>query len=183
MLTLAPRTLVLCGFVAVVFSVVPEKASATGCALGSLPPREESNRSAVNATVCLINLARAHRGLRPLRLNGRLTLAARRHSNDMVRRGYFSHWSLSGSTPLSRIRRTGYLRGARRYLVGENIAWGSGARATPESIVRAWMRSPGHRANILRRRFRSVGVGIAAGAPPSGVLHAATYTNTFGRRR
>lgn len=48
--------------------------------------------------------------------------------------------------------------------------------------MRAWMRSPGHRANILSRTFREVGVGIAIGAPTTagGVLDAGTYTTDFG---
>jgi len=184
MLILAPRTSVLCGLVAAAVCLsIPVEASARTCALSGTPPTGITNRSAARATVCLINRARAHRGLRPLRINRRLALAARRHSRDMVRRRYFSHSSLSGVSPLGRIRRTGYLHGARRYLVGENIAWASGSQATPKSIAQAWMRSPGHRANVLRRRFRDVGVGIAEGAPEWGVLAAVTYTCDFGRRR
>ena len=184
MLTLAPRPLVLCGLVAAAVCLsISEEASATSCTLGGTLPTGVANRSAARATVCLINRARTRRGLRPVRTNRRLALAARRHSRDMVRRRYFSHSSLSGVSPLGRIRRTGYLHGARRYLVGENIAWASGSQATPKSIAQAWMRSPGHRANALRRRFRDVGVGIAEGAPEWGVLAAATYTCDFGRRR
>jgi uncharacterized protein YkwD len=133
----------------------------------------------VHSTLCLINAERRARGLRRLKLSRRLSRAARRHSRDMVHRRYFSHWSLSGRTFVDRIRRTGYLRLARRWFVGENIAWGSGNRAPVRAIVAAWMHSPGHRANILNRSFRQIGIGVALGAP-SGMTPAATYTTDFG---
>jgi uncharacterized protein YkwD len=118
--------------------------------------------------------------MRKLRLNGRLSRAAVRHARDMVRRRYFSHFSPSGSSFLQRIKRTGYLSRVRAWSAGENIAWGSGGLATPRSIVRAWMRSPGHKANILNRRFREIGLGIARRSPRGS---GATYVNTFGVRR
>ena len=68
-------------------------------------------------------------------------------------------------------------------LVGENIGWGAGSRATPSAVVRAWMRSRPHRAALLSRRFRSIGTGVAIGSPRSGMSGAATYTANFGRRR
>ena len=99
----------------------------------------------------------------------------------MTRRNYFSHYSPAGGTFLDRIRRTGYLRNAQSWVVGENLAWGSGSRATPGSIVQAWMQSSGHRANILTRRFRHIGIGIAFGAPANvGGRPAATE---FGAKR
>jgi uncharacterized protein YkwD len=98
----------------------------------------------------------------------------------MASKRYFSHNSLNGSSFVDRIRRTGYLRGARSWNVGENIAWGSGRLSTPRAIARAWMNSPGHRANILSRSFRSIGIGIASGTPSGG--GGATYTTDFGRR-
>ena len=101
-----------------------------------------------------MNAERAKHGMRPLRINRRLSDAAHRHARDMVRRDYFSHDSLAGASFVDRIRRTGYLRGPRAWIVGENLAWGSGNRSHAAAIVRAWMKSPGHRANILQRRFR-----------------------------
>jgi uncharacterized protein YkwD len=100
----------------------------------------------------------------------------------MVHRDYFSHDSLSGASFVDRIRRTGYLSGPRSWIVGENLAWGSGDRSSPASIVRAWMHSPGHRANILQGRFREVGIGLASGAPESVAGPAATYATDFGAR-
>ena len=47
-------------------------------------------------------------------------------------------------------------------------------------IVGDWMRSPGHRANILSPTFRAIGIGIANGTPSRD--SGATYTTDFGRR-
>jgi uncharacterized protein YkwD len=158
-------------------------ASARSCKRTGAEPGQVSHRVVVRATLCLLNHARARHRLRPLRLHRRLGGAARGHSADMARRGYFSHDSRSGASFLDRIRRSGYLRGARRWSVGENIAWGTGQLATPRAIVRAWMRSPGHRANILNRRFHEIGVGITYRAPVRVAgRSAATYTTDFGSR-
>ena len=136
-----------------------------------------------NATLCLLNAERSARGMAPLRLNRALSRAARRHAADMVRRKYFSHVSRSGETFVDRIRATGYLRNAPRWTVGENLAWGSAKRATPAEIVRAWMKSPGHRANILNPRYREVGLGVVVGAPvPITGAVTMTYSNDFGSR-
>ena len=59
------------------------------------------------AIACEIDRVRVSKGLRWLRDNRRLTIAARRHSADMVRRRYFSHYSPAGSSPGDRARRTG----------------------------------------------------------------------------
>ena len=96
---------------------------------------------------------------------------------NKVRHRYFAHGDFVG-----RIRRADYLSGAGTWSVGENIAWGSYDYATPRSIVRSWMHSPGHRANILSRRFREIGIGITLGAPVSGMDRAATYATDFGTR-
>ena len=136
------------------------------------------------ATLCLINSERTSRGLRALRSSEHLRKAATGHSQSMVRNSFFDHISPAGSTLLSRVRRgTRYLRGARAYALGENIAWGSGEYATPRETVKNWMGSPGHKRNILNRRFRHIGVGIAIGAPEDAQgMPAATYTTDFGFR-
>jgi uncharacterized protein YkwD len=158
-------------------------AEARNCKRADAQPNRVSHRIVVRATLCLLNNARARHGLAKLSLSRKLGRAARGHSADMARRGYFSHNSLSGASFLDRIRRAGYLRRARRWHVGENIAWGVGRLATARAIVRSWMNSPGHRANILNRRFRHVGVGITYNAPVRVAGRAAaTYTTDFGMR-
>jgi uncharacterized protein YkwD len=156
-------------------------ASATGaCSATNASVKTASKRALVRATLCMLNVERSRHRLRPLRLNRTLSAAARRHSRAMAERHFFSHDSLNGSSFLDRIKRTGYLRGARSWAVGENIAYGSGRLSTPRAIGKAWMDSPGHRANILSRSFRSIGVGISAGTPVG--RGGATYTTDFGRR-
>ncbi len=98
----------------------------------------------------------------------------------MAARRYFSHTSPSGTTMGARIARSGYTRGGRGYVIGENIAWGTGTVSTPASIVRSWMASPGHRANILSRRYREIGIGVVRRAPNGAA--GGTYTTNFGAR-
>lgn len=147
-------------------------------------PANDNGASLRSATLCLVNAERAKRGLAPLAPNVHLGKAAQNYSLAMVRQSFFDHVSPSGSTLLSRIKRgTRYLRGARNYSLGENIAWGSGEFASPQQTVNGWMESAGHRANILNRRFRHIGVGVAFGAPEDDQgMPAATYTTDFGQR-
>ncbi len=78
----------------------------------------------------------------------------------MVRKRYFDHVSRTGRDVVDRLTHTGYLGSARSWIVGENLAWGSGSLSSPREIVQSWMHSPGHRANILSRRFREIGIGV-----------------------
>ena len=151
-----------------------------GCRGTELQPTAANVGDVKAAILCLLNVERAARNLAPLRRNASLTQAATLHSRDMVSRRYFSHVSLSGETFVVRIKRTGYLRGARAWTLGENLAWGSGNLASPSRIVRGWMESPGHRANILNGRFREIGIGLAFGVPVGGA--GATYNTGFGAR-
>src|SRR4051794_4491401 len=56
----------------------------------------------------------------------------------------------------------GWGRGGPR---GENMAGGTGAKATAAQTHGAWMPPPPHPAIILRRSFREIGIGIALGSP------------------
>jgi uncharacterized protein YkwD len=88
-----------------------------------------------------------------------------------------------GGSFIDRIRRTGYLRHARRWTVGENLAWGTHRSSAPRAITTMWMNSPGHRANILSPSFREVGIGLALGAPGANGGSAAPYATEFGGKR
>jgi uncharacterized protein YkwD len=177
----------LLALVAITFAIAyaaPTSAHAVhACESANATPGQASNRTIVRATLCMINAERTHFGLKPLRLNRRLSRAALRHATDMARRKYFSHDTLGGGTFLDRIRQTGYLHGANRWAVGENLAWATLDIAAPRGVTNMWMNSPGHRANILNSTFREVGIGIAAGAPVRR-LHrrAATYATDFGAK-
>jgi uncharacterized protein YkwD len=133
------------------------------------------------ATLCLLNGERADRGLAALTLNAQLAQAALGHARDMVEQGYFSHDSADGRSMTDRVRATGYIPKDASWIVGENLAWGSGALATPRAIANAWMNSEGHRENILNGRFREIGFGIVLGTPKSPDT-GATYANEFGAR-
>jgi uncharacterized protein YkwD len=157
--------------------------SAHACESANATAAKATKRTLVRATLCVLNAQRADHGLRALRLNKRLGRAARRHAGDMERRNYFSHYSLGGGSFVGRIRRAGYLRGARSWTVGENLAWGSHGNSAPRTIALMWMNSPGHRANVLNPGFREVGIGVAYGAPVAGGGGtAATYAADFGSR-
>jgi uncharacterized protein YkwD len=160
-------------------------AAAAGCPNADAMPGAASMADVKHATLCLLNRERTSRSVPELSSNGQLGKAAHRFSASMVRGGFFDHVSPSGSTLKSRVRGgTSYLHGAvRSWSLGENIAWGSGKRATPKQIVRSWMKSPGHRRNILDGSFRHIGIGVAPGARgDAGGLPAATYTTDFGTR-
>lgn len=151
------------------------------CANADKHPAQASITQLRAATLCLVNVERHKHGRATLRSNSGLALAGQRHARDMVQRRYFSHETLAGGDFKRRIVQTGYLAGSHRAVLGENLAWGSLDQATPRSIVRNWMASPGHRANILQPRFREVGIGIVR-ASPRGLAHAATYAAEFGKR-
>ena len=153
--------------------------AATVCASADGVPAQASTVSLGNAALCLVNQERSQRGLQPLKLNKRLTKAAVGHARDMNRRGYFAHDSLSGADFVDRIRRAGYFKRGSFPSLGEDLAWGSGELGSPREIVRGWMESPGHRANILHRKFREAGIGVAIGDPGAGES-GATYALEFG---
>ena len=160
-----------------------QPADAATCAGAYTMPKWGHADDSSRTLVCLVNRERARYGLRPLRRVLPLATSAERHSVDMVRRTYFSHYTPAGLGPAERIRKVGYLSGARSWTVGENIAWGSGVRATPYQVHRALMNSPGHRANILDRRYRDIGIGMSLGTPVPGIARpGATYTQNFGTR-
>jgi uncharacterized protein YkwD len=150
------------------------------CENTDLAPAADNLATVVTATLCLLNGERADVGLPPLQQNDRLAAAARQHSQDMVQQQYFDHVAKDGTDPVDRIRAAGYLPNAGAWTVGENLAWGTGALATPKEIVSAWMHSQGHRENILRPQFKEIGFGVVTGNPRSDDGAGATYTTTFG---
>jgi uncharacterized protein YkwD len=143
---------------------------------GRLVPSAESD------VVDLVNAERRRRGLRALRVDRRLDAAATEHARDMVRRGFFAHVAPGGTSPTSRIRTAGYVLRGGSWRTAENLAWGRGRLASPARIVRGWMRSPGHRHNILNGRLRETGVGVVTGVPSRRSASGLTYVQTFAAR-
>jgi len=162
--------------------LAPSGAQAQGCANANVRPTSANLDVVRDAVLCQHNRERSRRGLPALRENAKLRAAATRHSDRMVDARFFAHLSPGGATMTDRIRTTGYLSSVRSWSIGENIAWGSGRLATADSITDGWMRSSGHRANILNGRFREIGIGITAGIPTRG-QNGTTYTANFGFRR
>ena len=116
----------------------------------------------------LVNGERTHARLQALRDDDRLSAVARAHSEDMARRRFFSHVNPSGEDPTARGRRAGYecrriLGDVIRVGLAENLYEASGtARDDIEHrSVEGWMKSPGHRANILEKNYSRTGVGVA----------------------
>ncbi len=159
-------------------------AAATSCANADAAPGTVASSALREATLCLLNEQRADAGVGPLKAHKKLEKAAFRFSKEMVSKRFFDHVSPSGSTLSTRVKKVKYTKGARSWALGENIGWGTGGRATPASMVDAWMKSPGHKRNILDPTFKEIGIGIVGGAPVATAASAgATYTTDFGFRR
>jgi uncharacterized protein YkwD len=160
-----------------------KRANTTGdCANQDLVPTAANLVAFRAAIVCLHNQVRARYGLPALKGNTKLRRAAEGHSSDMVGAGYFDHTSPSGSTMVDRILGSGYVRPSQGWMLGENLEWGTGTMATPHGAMDAWMNSPGHKANILKRAYRDMGIGVSLGIP-GGDAKGATITVDFGVRR
>jgi uncharacterized protein YkwD len=160
------------------------RAASERCAGADALPGQAAGDDLRDATLCLMNAERSARGLGRLQSEPLLGRVAAGYARQMVRGRFFDHTSPGGSTMLARIRATSYLRDVSSWSVGENLAWGTGPLATPRAIIRAWMHSADHRANLLGRDFADVGIGVAAGAPialDAGEL-GGTYVTDFGRR-
>jgi uncharacterized protein YkwD len=114
-------------------------AGAAGTAQAAPTPMEKRLVERINAT-------RAAHGLRPLTIGPKLNVGSRSWSRHLLRRDSFHH--ASGLRPGT----------------GEILAWGTCSWFTPARAVRMWLRSPGHRALLLRPGFRFVGTGWTRGA-------------------
>lgn len=186
-MALSPRQLAVSLITAALLAVLamaaagPAPAAASACkAWGKTSPDQLRTGQARKAILCLLNRRRDAAGLPDLQRNKKLQKAAQRHNDRMDGTGCFAH-ECPGEPALD-ARLDDYLTGGlSRWGIGENVAWGSGEYGTPEAIVEAWMNSPGHRANILSRSYRHIGIGISYGTP-SGGGDGATYTTDFGAR-
>jgi uncharacterized protein YkwD len=107
-----------------------------------------------------VNAERIQRGLRPLKQAEDLAVIARAFSRDMVARGFFGHTDPDGHSVTHRVERGGInWRG-----VAENIARNRGYADPAHAAVTEWMKSEGHRRNILDDGYRETGVGVAIAA-------------------
>ena len=134
-------------------------------------------------TFVLHNKIRTEHNLPTFCVHPQLQEAARAHSKDMIRRDYFSHNTRGRGSFDERLVRFGYdPEGYDYYRIGENIALGSGAAGAPQDRMDAWMRSDGHRHNILNEDYREIGIGTRTGEF-KGIRGVTMYTVDFGVRR
>jgi len=113
----------------------------------------QTSNGAVRQILQLVNQERVKAGLSPLTLNPKLTSAAQGYSEQMARTGIYAHTGADGTSPGDRIKRAGY----NASTWAENIHHRTGS---PETIMADWMKSPGHRANILNPDLKEIGIGI-----------------------
>jgi uncharacterized protein YkwD len=127
-------------------------------ALGHRSAEVNGRESFAEQLVDAMNRERAANGLRPLRFNQKLSLAAGDRITDMFAKHYFDHVSPDGINPFTWVDKRGY-----DYVeAGENLAVGY---RNAGWVVDGWMHSPAHRENILKADFDEVGVAIAPGSP------------------
>lgn len=125
-------------------------------------PNKSNFQAFEEEVIKLTNQERAKVGLPPLKTNWQLSRVARYKSQDMASKNYFSHYSPTYGSPFKMMESFGL----RFYAAGENLAYG---QRTPQEVVRSWMSSPGHRANILNPSFSEIGVGVAKNS--KGILY------------
>jgi uncharacterized protein YkwD len=130
-----------------------------GGGAAAAPSAAPAHASASSLVLQLINHDRASAGLGPVSLNARLSAVALGHSIDMANRNYLSHDAPGGISPYDRMGRAG----VTYHIAGENIGYDTGTShwAMLRAIDVAMLNSPEHRANLLRRSFLRVGIGIA----------------------
>lgn len=121
----------------------------------NIPSVSSSVASFESEVVRLVNAERSKAGLDSLTQDWQLSRVARYKSQDMKDLGYFSHTSPTYGSPFEMMKSFGITYRT----AGENIAKGY---STPEAVVKAWMNSPGHRANILNSSYTHIGVGYVA---------------------
>lgn len=121
----------------------------------TIPIIDTSITNYENEVVRLVNSERAKNGLSPLTQDWELSRVARFKSQDMKDNAYFSHTSPIYGSPFDMIKNFGI----SYRTAGENIARG---QKTPQAVVNAWMNSSGHRANILNKSYKKIGVGYVS---------------------
>lgn len=110
---------------------------------------ETGEKSFAQQVVELVNVERQKEGLAPLTVDGKIADAADIRAKEI--QTSFSHTRPNGTGFSTALKEAG----AAYRSAGENIAWG---QKTPEEVVKGWMNSPGHRANIMNKNYSRIGV-------------------------
>ena len=127
---------------------------------------------------CMHNYARTKAGRRRLAASTKLNSSAGSKARDLVRCGVFSHTACGRSWSYW-LNRVGYTAGC--WGAGENIAWGSSYLGSVRRMMSMWLHSDGHRANILKARYRDLGLGLVQGTF-QGYAGAQVWVAHFGYR-
>jgi uncharacterized protein YkwD len=132
-----------------------------------------------------INRYRARHHLHPLRLSSALDRSAGQHSLEMGADGYFAHNSADGTAFWRRIQHYYSSRSSRYWSVGENLLWSS-PRVDASHAMRLWIASPEHKANLLAKRWRQIGISAVHVVAAPGIFggrDVTIITTDFGVRR
>jgi uncharacterized protein YkwD len=170
------------------FALISAVLAATLFLVDSAPASSRSERSlqTLNRQVlAAVNRFRAAHGRVALRESTSLDRAARRHSLEMGRLGYFGHSSADGAQFWQRIRHFYPAHGSSHWAVGENLVWAAPSLSAG-SALRLWISSPPHLANLLSRQWREMGissVGVARAPGVYGGRRVTIVTADFGVRR
>jgi uncharacterized protein YkwD len=152
-----------------------------------------SNRDTLEASiVSRINAVRQSHGLRPLRVAPRLATAADRHTTSMAAASYFRHELYKPTGAASWVSFSTWIRwywpgpGYTSWSAGENLAWAAPDISASQTVSR-WLASPAHRANILNRAWRYIGVAAVHVRDPRGYYRywddVTVVAAEFGARR
>ncbi len=165
-LRLACRTLAIAGVAAAAIAFAPaagnlaQPTAAVAAGVGDCNPDgawPANRQDFADQVVALVNQHRASLGLVQLKVSPTLTGAAVWKARHMAYYGYMAH-----DDPAPPVARTWFQRvqacGYAGFGAGENIAYGF---TTPQSVMNAWLNSPGHKANIENPSYRVIGVGVA----------------------
>jgi uncharacterized protein YkwD len=167
------RALALAGNPSALRALAAPGDTCTGVDDATAPPAAQEA-----AMECMVNFARQEAGLPALTDNRKLDSSSDAKASDIMRCNDFSH-EACGRDFTYWFRQTGYLTN-RCWWAGENLAWGTGGLGTVRSVMKAWLHSPSHRANLLGAEYDDFGMSLRIGAL-SGTANAHLWVNQFGR--
>jgi uncharacterized protein YkwD len=157
-------------------------AAGDACNDSGITPSDANIGQLNDAILCLVNGERADAGLPALNHVSQLDQSSDGMCKRMVSEHFFAHETPDGKNVVDRVEPTGYIPNSGDWVVGENLAWGSGALSTPQAIVNGWMNSPGHKANILAPDYKDIGLAACMGSPTTTNSGGTVYVNNFGAK-
>lgn len=116
------------------------------------PEKIAEDPASENKMLELVNHERKERSISELEFSYDLQKVARFHCEDMLRKGYLSHYSLSGYSPFDRMAQFNIYYS----FAGENLAFAPNVNLAMKGL----MQSKTHKDNILSEDFQKVGIGV-----------------------